>query len=681
MVNFKSIPFLRILFPYILGIVFSLEVGVLHSIHLLLLISFSTFLIAFLFQYFYKPTFYFKKGIFIFCTNIFLFLLANEAYFQYKDVNRSNHYSHHLTNQPQQFFVNVTDIPVKTGRYTKLTVNVEAINFKNRWTQVDGKTIVYLQNYSGPDIELGQELLIESKFTTVNPPKNPYEFDYKSFLENRNIFQVVYAKPDQVAFAPTLKQYLSFNQLGASIKHQVVSTLRNSGLSPEAFSIAAALLVGYDDEIDSDVMQSFSHSGTLHVLSVSGMHTGVLFGIFVFLFGLFDKNNRYKKVKCICVIAGLFLFVLITGFSPAVLRAALMLSLIVVGQTFYKQGNGFNTLFLSAFLLLLANPCLVNDVGFLLSYTAVFGIMYLYPILSQRFYFSNWLLQKINSLTLMSVSATLFTLPISLYYFHQFPTWFVLSNLLIIPLSTVQMIAAIALVCLSKIVIIKSVLVFCMNRINALMLWFARLTDEPGYGYIDNLHFSTVDFLYLSFLIVLFLWIIYSKQYKTVIFFLTVCASWLITNIYFSYRQAQEKELVVFYVKQKPAYVFRDGTKIYASLDSLSSKEKEKHIKPYLLALQHYHLIPIKADLLQQREFVLEHLTQKDLPTINSGSGYILVSNNSPLNPTDLFKNKPLVIADCSNSYTFVRQLKKQCALADIPFYSVKEQGALRISL
>lgn len=681
MVNFKSIPFLRILFPYVLGIVFSLQFGVLPNIHLILLISFATLVIAFIFQHFYKKPFYLKKRSYIFCANVFLFFLANEAYYQYKDVNRLNHYSHYLNQQPQQFFVSIEDLPVKTERYTKLPVSINFIKYQNKWHFVQGKTIVYLREASHLNFEIGDELMLEAKFSVVNEPKNPYEFDYRTFLENRNIFHVVYVKPTEIHISGSLLQSFSLNRIGADIKHKVVSTLRNSGLSQQAFSIAAALLVGYDDEIDSGTMQSFSHSGTLHVLSVSGMHTGVLFGIFVFLFGLFDKNNQYKKLRCFCVVAGLSFFVLITGFSPAVLRAGLMLSLIVIGQTFYKQGNAFNTLFLSAFILLLINPCLVKDIGFLLSYAAVFGIMYLYPILSRRFYFDNWLAQKINTLTLMSVSATLFTLPISLYYFHQFPTWFVFSNLVIIPLSTALMIGAIALVCLSKIGFVKQALVFGINKFNALMLWFAQLTDNSDYGYIDNVHFSMIDFLYLSVVIALFLWMMYSKQHKTVMLFLTCCIFWLGSNLFLSYAQTRESELLVFYVKQKPAFIFRNGTKLYGFMDSLSRQEKEKHVKPYLLSLHHYELTSVNLSVLKHKDCSVSFVSQKHLPVNPETSDYVIVSHNMPLNVEALYKNKPLVIADCSNSYTFVKQLKQQCALADIPFYSVKDQGALRISL
>ena len=213
------------------------------------------------------------------------------------------------------------------------------------------------------------------------------------------------------------------------------------------------------------------------------------------------------------------------------------------------------------------------------------------------------------------------------------------------------------------------------------MLWFAQLTDNPDYGYIDNVHFSVSDFLYLSSLIALFLWIVYSKQYKTVVLFLTLCASWLITGMCFSYRQTQEKELVVFSIKHKPAFLYRSGTNIYTSLDSLTNKEKERYIKPYLLSLHQTEFRKLTGNIIQHHNFSLTHMSGQNLVSADCCSDYIIISNNTKINPMDLHKNKPLVIADCSNSYTFVKQLKQQCALADVPFYSVKENGALRISL
>jgi competence protein ComEC len=318
-----------------------------------------------------------------------------------------------------------------------------------------------------------------------------------------------------------------------SIKSKLVSILRDSELSQEAFSICSALLVGYDDEIDSEVMQSFSHSGTLHILSVSGMHTGVLYAVLIFLFSLIDKYDKYKKTKFVFIMLGLWLFVLVTGLSPSILRAALMLSLVLVGKTFYKQGNSYNTLLLSAFLLLLYNPYLIKDVGFLLSYCAVFGIMYLYPILQKLYFFENKILQTTWSGVIMSVSATVFTLPISLYFFHQFPIWFVFSNMIIIPISFLIMGAAALFLMLLQSSFHQSHFSIYHKWFNfCIMMWFAQLTDNPNYGFIDFISFSKTDFCFMTIIIILLcLMILSTKSYKQVLALCLLVITWLSFSI------------------------------------------------------------------------------------------------------------------------------------------------------
>ena len=287
----------------------------------------------------------------------------------------------------------IDDLPVVTEKFVKLSVQLNVIESSNKWHFATGTIIVYVKNDSTIKLAIGNTVFLTSKFGYVNEPKNPNEFNYKEFLERKNIYNTVYATPKQICILKGFGQPFSFMQFGAKIKAHVVSILRDCGLSQQAFSICTALLVGYDDEIDKDIMQSFSHSGTLHILSVSGMHTGLLYGLIISVFLFFDKYDRHKKSKCLTVILSLILFVIITGFSPSVLRAALMLSLVSIGSTFYKQGNSYNTLLVSAFVLLLYNPYLIEDASFLLSYFAVFGIMYLYPILHRLFVFDNKIVQ------------------------------------------------------------------------------------------------------------------------------------------------------------------------------------------------------------------------------------------------------------------------------------------------
>jgi competence protein ComEC len=681
MINFKSTPFFKILLPYLTGILFILKFGFFQNLHFFFLASFLLWVFSFVLQTQQHTLHSFKKVFYILCTNLLLCVLALESCFLYDARNNSHHYSHYTSSQPQKFFVTIDDIPVTTEKFIKIPIQINCIEQNNQWHYTEGNSIVYLKNDSSLQLELGNHLLLNSLFSYVNEPKNPYEFDYKTFLENKNIFHVVYAKSKQVTIVSTKNYGFSFAKLGAKIKGHLVSVLRNSHLSQHAFSIGSALLVGYDDEIDSEVMQRFSHSGTLHILSVSGMHTGVLYGILLFIFSVFDKYERYKKTKFVFVMFFLLLFIFITGLSPSVLRAALMLSLVLFGKTFYKQGNGYNTLLLSAFLLLLFNPYLIQDVGFLLSYLAVFGIMYLYPVLARLYSFENKILQWLWTSVLISIAATLFTLPISLYFFHQFPLWFVFSNLLIIPISMFLMLGAALFLMLHKVIVLNHLLVYIINVSTSIMLWLAQLTDNPHYGFIDFICFSKMDVWFLSAVIFMCLLIIAGKQYKQVVALCCMIVVWLSVSIYDSIAQKEKTEFVVFYVKQKSAYALRVGETVYVNFEELNEKEFQRHVKPYLLTVSNLKVVATKANVLRiNTKCIVNTYLLDSLPTTEHPE-YVLVSHDAPFELTTNYKTKPLVIADCSNSYKFVKQLKKQCALLEIPFYWVKENGAIQITL
>jgi competence protein ComEC len=678
-VNFKSIPFFKILFPYVAGIISALYFNLFQNIHVTFLIAFIALMSAFLFHYFYKKAVYFKKALYIVTINIFLFVLAYESCFLYNAKNNSNHYSHFITSQAQRFTAVVEDIPVTNEKFTKLKVKINCIESDKEWHYAEGTTIIYLKNkLLQPSI--GNTLLINSKFGYLTEPKNPEEFNYKQFLEERNIFYTVFVN-DQSAHLIANTQAFDITQLGVKIKSHLVSVLRNSQLSQPAFSICSALLVGYDDEVDSDIMQSFSHSGTLHILSVSGMHTGVLYAALVFIFSLFDKYDEYKKIKLVFILFFLMMFVFITGLSPSVLRAALMLSLVLLGKTFYKEGNSYNTLLFSAFLLLLFNPYLIKDVGFLLSYCAVFGIMYLYPILNKLYVFENKYLQKAWSGVLLSVSATLFTLPISLYYFHQFPIWFVFSNLIIIPISMLIMVAAALFLVIYKITFLNNVLVFIINSATSIMLWLAKLTDNPKYGFVDFITFHKIDLLLFTVVIGISLIIIASKQYKYVLALCFVLISWIFASIYRSYEDAGKKEFIVFHVKQKSAAALRIGHHIYISYNNLNNSEFQRYIKPYLLSISDLKITQTTADLVKHNATSVLFHNKANTNSTLLNPNYVVISNDVPFDLTTNYKTKPVIIADCSNSYKFVNKLRKQCKALHILFYSIKEKGAYYISL
>ncbi len=674
----KSIPFLRILLPYVLGTVCLLQGFFIPQLHLLFGLSFSGLCLAFWLRARHKQTTTVRNSFFFVSLYSFLFLLAFEAATLYNAKTQQDHYTHYINQEEQSLMVTIADMPVATEKFLKLNVLVDAIEEKEQWHYATGAILVYVKQPVLKPLNTGDALLLKAKLSAIATPQNPGEFDYKGFLERRNLFHTAYVTPEALWPAERHRTAWSLSRSGIAIREYVVKTLREAGLSQEAFSICTALLVGYDDEISGDVMQNFSHSGTLHILSVSGMHTGILYMVLMLLCRLIDPHNRYPKLRCAGVMAVMLLFAAITGFSPSVLRAALMLVLVLLGKTFRRNGNPYNTLLFSAFLLLLYNPFLLADVGFLLSYLAVGGIMYLYPLINDRWSPANRILKFAWDISLMSVAATLFTLPVTLYYFHQFPLWFLLSNLVIIPLSTVLMGAAFLLLLCHKILFLKQCLVVLINGITTAMLRTAQLTDDPVYGYMDDISFGAPDVLFFSLFIGLILWFSFSRSYRVLAAALVCAIAWAGTSALMVYQQSSETELVVFSVKRKAACLLRTGRDVYFRGDSLTEGEFRRSVKPYLLRYSGIRLQQSHADAWQvaQKRIVS---AGKAFRHLRQACDYLIVSHNSVPNLDSLPQIKPLVIADCSNSYTFVKKLKKQCAGLGISFYSVKEKGALVI--
>ncbi len=677
MASFKSIPLLKIIFPYLLGIIYVLQFGIFKATATWFVISLILVSVTFLVYYISKNKTGFKKIIYIISINFFLFILAHQSFYVYNAKNNSTHYTHYISSLKQQSIASIAEVPVLSEKGLKLILNLKYISTNTKWETTTGKTILYLKKDSIHAYNVGDYLFLDCKWSYITEPKNPNEFNYKRYLENKNIFNIIYSDSKHVLTYNGLGKDNSYMLIGEKIKSKIVSSLRNSNLSDNAFAICSALLVGFDDEINKDVLTSFSHSGTLHILSVSGMHTGVICGIILFIFSYLDKEDKHKKLKCTIIISVLLLFTTITGFSPSVLRASLMLSLIILGKTFQKQSNSYNTLLLSAFILLVTNPLLIIDVGFLLSYFAVFGIMYLFPILDSLYFVENKILKWFWSSCLISIAATIFTLPITLYFFHQFPIWFVFSNLVIIPISLLVMLFALCVVVFTKVLFLKSLFVSITNATVSLMIYFSNLTDNNSYGYIDFISFGKLDVFFLTILIISILILISNKQYNYVVACLSICIIWMFVTITQNYEQIKQHELIVFNIKQKSFFATRIGNKLYCDLNKITKPEFERYVKPYLLNYKSLTVIDSKKSGIVINNCAFVNLTNKANSRLKDSFNFILISNNSLVNLTDFKDLKPLIIVDGSNTYKTINKLKKQCAINHLKFYNVKENGAL----
>ena len=264
------------------------------------------------------------------------------------------------------------------------------------------------------------------------------------------------------------KHVNQFNKFIFDTRDAIVSLLRKyvAGGKNE-LGIAEALLIGYKEDLDKDLVQAYSNAGVVHIIAISGLHLGLIYIMLNWIFGILPFIKKSKVVKTILLLACLFLFSLLTGAAASVLRSAVMFTFIVIGRNFFKASSIYNSLAVSAFMLLCYDPYFLWDVGFQLSYLALIGIVTLQQPIHRLLYVKNKWLDKIWGLVSVTLAAQISTFPICIFYFHQFPNLFFITNLVAVPLSTVILFAEIFMLALSWWPIVAAVI----GRITSWMIW------------------------------------------------------------------------------------------------------------------------------------------------------------------------------------------------------------------
>jgi competence protein ComEC len=233
----------------------------------------------------------------------------------------------------------VNELPVEKEKTIKFILKVNAVKVKEQFLPSSGEVIAYLRKSKKVnELKAGDDLLLQTKLVEPDPPMNPFEFNYKRSLELKHIQHICFADSNSFERIVDSRRISSIWYFGLKVKEYVLSVLHSSDLSPVSIAVCSALLTGYDEEIDRELMNAFSHSGTLHVLSVSGLHVGLFYFLFSFLFGFVDRKKRFPLLQFIFVTTGLWMLALITGFSAPIVRAVLMFNLFGVGKIFFT-GN------------------------------------------------------------------------------------------------------------------------------------------------------------------------------------------------------------------------------------------------------------------------------------------------------------------------------------------------------
>ncbi|MBO4874317.1 MAG: ComEC/Rec2 family competence protein [Bacteroidales bacterium] len=470
----------------------------------------------------------------------------------------------------------VADDPKIKENNVSLEIEVSAIRDGDEWIETSGRTLLYLEKDSASLLlRTGDRIVFSPELSGIENKGNPEEFDYRKYLAYNMIFSSDYLAGDDWRLVDD--EAVGFRPKLSRLRMKLVGLLRDFGLSDDELGVMSAMTMGYSDILSDEIRHAYSSAGAMHILAVSGLHVGIIYGIIVFLLS-FIKNDKLNWLKVVLTISLIWLYALFTGLSPSVSRASLMFSLMSLGKLQKNSPGSLNAVFASMFILLVINPYNLVNIGFQLSYSAVIGIIILQPKLYAIFEVKNKLLDWIWSLTTVSVAAQLATMPLCFYYFHQFSNYFLLTNYVMIPISTIAIWTCFIFFAVSWIPYVSTAVAYCLS-------WLAKAMNYACLT-IEGLPFSTAQDIYLDMpqVILLFAVIIlfvvfffFTKRYRHLFAAVTMCVLLAATNLWQSFESSSQKTLVVYNISKTTAINIIDGTDniMFANLDSIQPEKIE----------------------------------------------------------------------------------------------------------
>lgn len=582
MFSWHAIPFARILLPYIAGILLATYQSQLYSsIVLILLVSAICFTAyATILKRAYKLRFHLAMGIYI--SMCIACCAYTRTYFS-NELRQDNHYS--ILKDKEALCVRVSDAVVEKAKYYRCYAAVESIcDSAGNQHPCKGMVLLYLKkNKHFPKSIVGDRMLIRSNLSPIPEPLNPCEFDYRKYLAQRNIFHQTFVDSHSlVAILPSQKGLYRY---ACQIRDMCLDIIKQHINSKREAGVAEALLLGYKDDLDPDVVAAFSRTGTLHVLAVSGMHAGIIFLIISFLTGGWKGNKYGRWLQVAVLLSSLWAYAFMTGLSSSVLRATVMFSIISIGKSLRYRPNIYNVIYASAFLLLLYDPMYLLDVGFQLSYTAVLGIVLIQPMVSKWYEPTSRIGAQCWGLLSVSLAAQILTFPLSVYYFNQFPNYFLLSNFVIIPLTSLALLGLVFLVCFSWIPVAGSMAGKLLCLLIRFSDWVVEEIDALPYSYTSGLHLSMAEMCIIYLLI--FLLLAFAIHQSAWMMMGTLVSMFILTSLSAinSYYQNRQHKMVIHTIKGHDVFTCIAGKRAYIISDENFIKNRlflHYHIEPWL---------------------------------------------------------------------------------------------------
>lgn len=639
----------------------------------LFLIVFVGFCLCFIFLKQKKRNYLF--GVFTFLTFVALGIINTKIN---DETLHSSHYIN-LKNNVETY----NDISLKVTKRLKPDAYntkyiAEILNLNK--AKSSGQILINLQKDSiAQSLEIDHIYFTNNKLNEVVKPKNPFQFDYNNYLKQRNVYHQIYLSNDE--FIELKNTSKSINGYADTFRNRVNEKLKNYDFKTDVLAIINALLLGQRQDISPEIYNNYVNAGVIHILAVSGLHVGI---IFLILNWLFKPLHRFKYgkhlIKPLLIILILWSFAFVAGLSPSVTRAVTMFSIVTCAQFLKRPTNIYNTISISIFLMLLVKPIYLFDVGFQMSYLAVLAIVSVQPMLYKLWKTPNLVIDKFWQILTVTIAAQLGVAPLGLFYFHQFPGLFFISNLVIIPVLGIILGLGIFVIFLALLdslpEVIAEVFSFIIDTLNAFIVWVAQFETFL----LKDVSFSLYHLLvsYLVLISVIFLW-----KEKTIKYLNYALMSLLLYSSVMLYTKHQNSynEFIIFNKNRATIIGEKRNTnlQITHSFDSLKMKS-DNTLKNYkvgryinLTTIDNLNFVyPFKDDYILVVDSLGVYETKKLM------SKYVLLTNSPRINLNRLIDSlKPkYIIADASNYKSYVQRWKTTCMNKKIPFHSTYEKGA-----
>lgn len=594
-------------------------------------------------------------------------------------LNNKKHYSDQLQfsdSIPAAALISIESVLKSTAYHDKYEAEVTQLN----GNKTKGKILVNIKKDSATSqLQVDDHLAVKMVFGAIAEPLNPYGFNYKKYLQQQQVHHQIYG--DNSQFLRLKKTNPTVKGIAANIREKITKALIQYGFKNDELAVINALLLGQRQHLTSELQQSYIGAGAIHILAISGLHIGIILLILTAVFKPLHYFKHGKLTASIIIITILWMYAIIAGLSASVVRAVAMFTAIAIAMQVNRPSSTYKTLVISMFFLLLFNPYYFFEVGFQLSYLAVFSIVWIQPKLYQLWKPKLWFLDKIWQLLTVSAAAQIGVLPLSLYYFHQFPGLFFVSNLVIIPVLGVVLTVGIIIMALSVLQIapkfMADVYIFVIHQMNKFIGWVA----DQEYFIIQQISMSFL--LMIAFYVLLFFGLKWTekKVFYRIVFVLISVVFVQTVFVFEKYRTQSTNEFIVFNESKASTVGKRNGNEIRFDTSADSLKTSANFEMAYLVGAGLDEMLTsekIKNLYTFNNETILI-VDSLGIYRLHSVKPTIVILRQSPkINLERLLRylNPKIIIADGSNYKSYLKDWEKTCLKNKTPFHNTLQKGA-----